>query len=140
MSKQISEVQSACTPEIHLVVNREDAAGNVTPTTWRLVLDYRALAIIEKETGRDLKRFEAWKDIKSSEFPVFVHAGLRRYHPAVTIDDVIDNLNVACQRPLSDAFFELCFPGVTEAFRKQQADAATGATALPNAETASQSA
>jgi hypothetical protein len=133
MSKQVSEVQSACTPEIRLVVNTEDAAGNTVAKIWRIVLDYRALAIIEKETGRDLKRIEQWKDVKSSEFPVFVHAGLHRYHPDVSREEVENNLNPASQRPLSDAFFEMCFPGVAEAWNKQQE---TGATADPNEKTA----
>ena len=133
--KNISEVQSACTPEIRLVVNTEDAAGNTISKTWRIVLDYRALATIEKETGRDLKRIEAWKEVKSSEFPVFVHAGLHRYHPEVTKDEVENSLNPASQSPLSDAFFEMCFPGVTDAWKKAKAEGA-----LPNAQTETQKA
>jgi hypothetical protein len=132
--KNSSEVQSAVTPEIRLVVNTEDAAGNTIAKTWRLVLDYRALAIIEKATGRDLKRLDAWKELKSSEFPAFVHAGLHRYHPDVTMEEVEKSLNPACQGPLSDAFFEMCFPGVTEAWKKQQAEGT-----LPNAPAATPS-
>jgi len=129
MSKTVSEVQSAVTPEIRLVVNKEDAAGNVVATTWRLVLDYRALAIIEKETGRDLKAFSAWKDLKSSEYPVFVYASLHRYHPDVTREEVENSLNPASQIPLSNAFFDMCFPGVVDAIKKQEE---SGATAVPN--------
>ena len=140
--KTFTEVQSACTPEIRLIVNTEDAAGNNVAKTWRLVLDYRALAIIEKATGRDLKKIEAWKEVKSAEFPVFVHAGLHRYHPEVTLVEVENCLNPASQVPLSDAFFELCFPGVAEAWAKSKAESKvekdTGATAVPNAETATQ--
>lgn len=129
MSKS-SEIQSAVTPEIRLVVSKEDAAGNTLATTWRVVLDYRALAIIEKATGRDLKRIEAWKEIKSSEFPVFVHAGLHRYHPEVSLEDVENSLNPASQVPLSNAFFELCFPGILEAMAKQESEPQS-----PNAQT-----
>lgn len=132
---KMSEVQSAVTPEIRLVVSKEDAAGNAVATTWRIVLDYRALAIIEKATGRDLKRIEAWKEVKSSEFPVFVHAGLHRYHPEVSLEDVENSLNPASQTPLSNAFFELCFPGVTEAIAKKQSE-----TESPNSQTETPSA
>ena len=46
-----------------------------------------------------------------------------------------DVLNPECQRLLSDAIFELMFPGVREAYQKQleAIDAkGTGATADPN--------
>jgi len=133
-----TEVQSATTPEVRLVVNSEDAAGNPLSKTWRLVLDYRALALIEKATGRDLKDHKAWAEIKSSEFPVFVHACLHRYHKEVTLEEVENSLNPACQVGLSNAFYELCFPGALERWAKVQAEVAAnkGATASPNAETA----
>ena len=136
--KEVTEVQSATTPEVRLVVNSEDAAGNPLSKTWRLVLDYRALALIEKETGRDLKDYKAWAEIKSSEFPVFVHACLHRYHSEVTLEEVENSLNPACQVGLSNAFYELCFPGALERWAKIQAEEKekTGATASPNAVTA----
>ena len=133
MSSELSEVQSAVLSEFHIVVNREDAAGNVTPTKWRLVLDYEALAIIEKATGRDLKEPKAWTEVKSSEYPVFVHAGLHRFHPDVKLEEVRAVLNPACQGGLSNALYELCFPGAMERIQKYLAEKATGATADPNA-------
>lgn len=133
----VTEVQSATTPEVRLVVNSEDAAGNPLSKTWRLVLDYRALATIEKATGRDLKDYKAWAEIKSSEFPVFVHACLQRYHKEVSLEDVENSLNPACQVGLSNAFYEMCFPGALERWAKIQAEAKEkGATASPNAPTA----
>lgn len=136
--KEVTEVQSATTPEVRLVVNSEDAAGNPLSKTWRLVLDYRALALIEKETDRDLKDYKAWAEIKSSEFPVFVHACLHRYHPETTLEEVQNSLNPACQVGLSNAFYELCFPGALERWAKLQAETKekTGATASPNVEMA----
>jgi hypothetical protein len=137
MSKT-TEVQSAVTPEVRLVIESEDAAGNPLSKTWRLVLDYRALALIETATGRDLKDYKAWAEIKSSEFPVFVHACLHRYHKEVALEEVENGLNPACQTGLSNAFYELCFPGALERWAKIQAEAKekTGATASPNVETA----
>jgi hypothetical protein len=128
----VTEVQSATTPEVRLVVNSEDAAGNPLSKTWRLVLDYRALALIEKATTRDLKDYKQWLAIKSSEFPSFVHACLHRYHPDVTLEEVENSLNPACQVGLSNAFYEMCFPGATERWKKLQA----GETASPNVVTA----
>src|ERR1039458_10253611 len=130
-----SEVQSMVTPELHIVVNTEDAANNPISKTWRVILDYKALAIIEKTTGRDLKDYKTWSDLKSSEYPVFVHAGLHRYHPEVTLDDVYSSLNPGCQVGLSNAFFEMCFPGAAEAVRKAAEEKTAGATAVPNTET-----
>jgi hypothetical protein len=127
----MTEVQSACTPEIRLIVESEDAAGNPTSKTWRLVLDYRALAIIEQTTKRDLKKIDGWKDLSSAtDFPAIVHACLNRYHPDVELAEVVGNLNTAAQMPLENALFELAFPGAMEAWNKQKA---TGATASPNA-------
>jgi hypothetical protein len=137
MSKPVTEVQSAVTREFHLNVETEDAAGNPVTRTWRLVLDYRAIAIVQREINRDLKRMDGWKDLSSSEVPVIVHACLRRYHPEVTLDEVLDNLNTAAQIPLENALFELAFPGAMEAWAKQKAqEKSTGATASPNAEMA----
>jgi hypothetical protein len=127
-------VQSAATPTISINIHGEDAAGNETQKTWKLCLDYRALASIENATKRDLKNITAWKDISSGkEFPQIIHCCLHRYSPDVTLDDVLENLNPQAQRQLSDALFDITFPGVVEAWKKQQE---AGATASPNAETA----
>ncbi|HLX83813.1 MAG TPA: hypothetical protein VKR59_07935 [Terriglobales bacterium] len=136
MSRETT-VQSAVTPTFSIVINGEDAAGNPTTKTWKLCLDYRALAAIEDATNRDLKKIENWKDISSGkEFPQIIHCCLRRYNPDVTLDDVLENLNPQAQLPLSDALFCITFPGVVEAFKKQKED---GATAVPNEQTATQS-
>lgn len=132
MSKE-TIVQSCVTPTISINIHGEDAAGNATQKTWKLCLDYRALAKIEETTKRDLKNVAGWRDISSGkEFPVIIHCCLHRYSPSVTLDDVLENLNPQAQRQLSDALFEITFPGVTEAWQKQQE---SGATAVPNAGT-----
>lgn len=129
--KEETIVQSLCTDHIKIVINGEDAAGNPTQKTWKLCLDYRALAKIEVETGKDLKKIEAWKDLSSGrDFPKIVWCCLGRYSPEVSLDDVVDNLNPAAQRQLSDKLFYMCFPGIEEAMKKAEAD---GATADPNA-------
>jgi hypothetical protein len=130
MSEEIT-IQSTVTPAIKIIVNTEDASGKPKQQTWRLVFDYRAIAKCEAATGRDLKRIEAWKDISSGkEFPAIVHAGLNRYDPDVTLDQVIDALNPQAQRLLSDAIFDMLFPGVKEAWEAKQA---AGESESPNA-------
>ena len=130
MSKE-TLVQSIVTPTVKIVVNTEDAAGNTITKNWVLCCDYRALAKIETATKRDLKKIENWKDISSgSEFPVIIHCCLGRYSPDVTLDEVIDNLNPQAQNMLSDALFELTFPGVTAAWMKAKTEGK-----LPNAPT-----
>ncbi len=140
--KEETVIQSAVTPAIKIVVMSEDAAGNTTSVVWKLCMDYRAIAKCEAATGRDLKRIECWKDISSGkEFPQIVHAGLNRYNPDVTLDQVIDMLNPQAQRLLSDAIFDMLFPGVKELWEKRQAEETEGgATAVPNAQAASPSA
>ena len=124
--KKETEVQSAVTDYFNLIIVSADAAGNETKKTWRLVYDYRALAKIEKTIGRDIKKIEAWKDLSSgTDFPAIVHGGLNRYHPDVTIDQVLDVLNPAAQRILSDEIFYLMFPGMREAIEKREAGAET---------------
>jgi hypothetical protein len=110
-------IQSTVTPTVNIEF------GNGKP--WILCLDYRALAKIEATTKRDLKKIDSWKDISSGvEFPQIIWCCLGRYSPEVTLDDVLDNLNPAAQRLLSDALFEMTFPGVAEAWAKQQAEGA----------------
>jgi hypothetical protein len=126
-------IQTTVTPTVDIVIagpTKDAAASKV----WKLCLDYRALAKIENATKRDLKTIEGWKDISSGkEFPQIVWCCLGRYSPEVTLEDVLDNLNPQAQRLLSDALFELTFPGVMEAYAKQQEEEkATGATASPN--------
>jgi len=124
--KKETEVQSAVTDYFNLIIVSADAAGNETKKTWRLVYDYRALAKIEKTIGRDIKKIEAWKDLSSgTDFPAIVHGGLNRYHPDVTIDQVLDVLNPAAQRILSDEVFYLMFPGMREAIEKREAGTET---------------
>jgi len=123
---QNTEVQSAVMDHFNIVVINEDAAGNEIKKTWRLVYDYRALAKIEKTIGRDIKKIEAWKDLSSgTDFPAIVHGGLNRYHPDVTIDQVLDVLNPAAQRILSNEIFYLMFPGMREAIEKREAGTET---------------
>lgn len=135
MSKELT-VQSTVTPAIKLAINGEDAAGQPTAKEWRVCFDYRAIAKCEAATGLDLKRIEAWKDIKSgTQFPQIIHAGLNRYNPDVTLEQVLDALNPQAQSVLSDAIFDMLFPGVLEAFRAQQAKGEATSPNVPKAET-----
>jgi hypothetical protein len=122
-----TDIQSTVTPEIRLVVVTEDASGNEVRKTWRLVFDYRAIAKAEAAIGRDIKKIAAWKDISSGkDFPAIVHAGLNRYNPEVTLDEVLDVLNPMAQTALSDEIFYYMFPGMREALAKA-AEAESGA-------------
>jgi hypothetical protein len=126
MKKEETTVQSMCTDYFNIVINDEDAAGNSTKKIWKLCYDYRAIAKIEKTIGRDIKKIEAWKDLSSgTDFPAIVHGGLNRYHPDVTIDQVLDVLNPAAQRILSNEIFYLMFPGMREAIEKREAGTET---------------
>ena len=121
-----SVIRTCITPFFRLCIDMEDG----TTKEWRLVYDYRSIAAIEDATGLDLKKIEAWRSISSGkQFPQIVHGGLHRYNPEVTLDDVLDILNPQAQRLLSDEIFNLCFPGVVEAYNKAQS---TGASNLPN--------
>lgn len=109
-----------------------DAENGSEPKVWKLCYDYRAIARIEEAIGKDIKRIEDWKDLSSGkDFPVIVWGGLLRYQPEVTQDEVFDVLNPEAQRLLSDAIFELMFPGAREAFEKALKEKNTS----PNVET-----
>lgn len=130
--KKESIIRTAITPHFTLEIDTED--GN-PPKVWKLAYTYKAIAKIESLIGKDIKKVDDWKDLSSgSDFPVIVWGGLDKFNPEVTLDDVKEILNPECQRILSDAIFELCFPGVREAYEKALADAKdAGATASPNA-------
>ena len=110
-----------------------DAEDGTEPKKWTLCYTYKAIAKIEEAIGKDIKRIESWQDLSSgNDFPVIVWGGLDKFNPEVTLDEVKEILNPEAQRALSDAIFELMFPGVREAFAKLKD---TGATADPNVET-----
>lgn len=120
-----------------LVIDSEDGSE---PKKWKLVYDYRAIAAIEDAIDRDIKKIEDWKDLSSGKhFPHIVYGGLRKYHPDVTLEQVLDILNPEAQRILSDKIFDLMFPGAKEAYEKFQKEQTTGATADPNASARTQS-
>lgn len=135
--KQESIIKANVTDWFRLVIKNED---DCTTKVWKLCYDYPAIAAVEESTGIDLKKIDGWKSISSGkDFPKIIHGGLHRYNPEVTLDDVLNFLNPAVQRELSDKVFELCFPGVVEAFKKQQElENATGETADPNVVTVPQ--
>ena len=129
--KKDSILKTCITPHFTLEIDAED--GN-PPKVWKLAYTYGAIAKIENLIGKDIKKVDDWKDLSSgSDFPVIVWGGLDKFNPEVTLDEVKEILNPECQRVLSDAIFELCFPGVREAFEKalkEQKEA--GATVNPN--------
>jgi hypothetical protein len=117
-----------------------DAEDGTEPKTWKLAYTYKAIAKVEEAIGKDIKKIADWQSLSSGkEFPVIVWGGLDRFNPEVTLDEVRDILNPECQRLLSDAIFELMFPGVREAYEKHLAEIEAeakakdaGATADPN--------
>jgi hypothetical protein len=129
MSKKETVLKSKVLDHFTLVIDNEDG----TPAkTWKLVYDYRAIAKIEDAIGKDIKKIEGWKEISSGkDFPTLVWGGLSKYNPEVTLDEVMDVLNPAAQRILSDEIFELMFPGAKEAYLKSLE--AKGASNSPNA-------
>jgi hypothetical protein len=136
--KEESVIKAVCTNHFKLEIDKEDGQP---PKVWKLCLDYRALAKIETETGKDLKTLDAWKGLSSGKhFPVIVWSCLLRYQPEVTLDEVLDILNPASQRALSDALFDLAFPGFKEAYEKALKAKETGASESPNAQTAASTA
>lgn len=127
-----SLVKMRVTPHFSLVLDPEDGTE---PTTWKMCPTYRAIAKIEEKIGKDIKKFEDWKDLSSGkEFPVIVWGMLDKFNPEVTLDEVLDILNPEVQRLLSDVLFELCFPGVKEQYEKLLKEQ-QGASESPNVQT-----
>ncbi len=138
MAEKEKIIKSKATDYYRLEIDSEDGTP---PVVWKLCYDYPAIAKIEDETGLDLKRIENWQGISSGhQFPKIVWSGLHRYHPEVTLDEVLDKLNPWVQREISAAIFDLMFPGYKEACERVEAELraaqATGATASPNVVTA----
>lgn len=122
-------IKTRITPHFSLVIDNEDGTP---PKTWKLAYTYKAIAKIEEATGLDLKKFDAWKDMSSGKhFPIIVWGGLDKFNHEVTLDEVIDVLNPEAQRLLSDAIFDLMFPGVKEAYENTPKEDAS-----PNVQTA----
>jgi len=124
-------IKMRVTPHFSLILDAEDGTE---PKKWTLAYTYKAIAKIEEAIGKDIKRIADWDGLSSGkDFPVIVWGGLDKFNPEVTLDEVIDILNPEAQRALSDAIFELMFPGVKEAYQKLlDEQKATGATADPN--------
>lgn len=139
-----SIVKATSTPGIELEVRYIDKeSGDEVTENWLLVYDYRAIARLKESTGQDLLRPSvAWEGITSGEhFPNIIWAGLHRYHPLVTLDEIIDRMNPAFQAELGRKIFNYLFPGflanlIEDAKKKAEAEAAGKD---PNAPTASPS-
>ncbi|MGB8990069.1 MAG: hypothetical protein WCC37_25960 [Candidatus Sulfotelmatobacter sp.] len=123
-------IKTRIAPNFKLEIDMEDGQP---PKVWRLCYTYKAIAKVEEATGLDLKRFQDWDKISSGKhFPAIVHGGLERFNPEVTLQDVTDVLNPEAQKHLSDAIFDLMFPGARDMYAKLMQDKETGATASPN--------
>jgi hypothetical protein len=133
MSKAV-EIQSPDLGYVNLVLNTTDEQGNPVAQTYKLIYEYRAIKRAEDALGIDLKDFTKWGQIKSSMTPQLVHAGLAKYHPEVTLDQVIDQLNPEAQAVLQDAIFGLLFPGVLEKIKKLKEEQESVGETSPNAE------
>jgi len=120
-------IQSAVTPTLKIIVEKELGAR----AEWTLCLDYRALALIEKETGLDLKTPKGWDALTTStNLPTVVWCGLRRYSPEVTKEEVLDGLNPEAHHILRAKLLEMTYPDVAEAL-KRPADPRPNASADP---------
>ncbi len=127
-------IKMRTTPHISLVLDPEDGTDPKTWKTWKLCFTYKAIAKIEEAIQKDIKKIADWNTLSSGkDFPVIVWGGLDKFNPDVTLEQVTESLNPEAQRALSDAIFELMFPGAKEAYEKILSDEkATGATADPN--------
>ncbi len=131
------ELQSPDLGYVNLVLNSADEQGSPVTRTYKLSYEYRAIKRAEDSLGIDLKDFTQWSKVKSSMTPQLIHAGLAKFHPDVTLDEVTDLLNPSVQAAVQDAIFELLFPGVLEKIQKRKAEldkAEAEGTTSPNAE------
>lgn len=53
-----------------------------------LVFDFNAIRTMEKETGRNMLKPNAWADLSASDIVVFIWACLKHEDPQLTIDQV----------------------------------------------------
>jgi hypothetical protein len=125
----MNELKMRVTPHFTIILDSEDGAE---PREWRLCYTYPAIAKVEAKLKKDIKNLSDWQNISTGDWPTIVWGGLGKFNPDVTIEDVIDLLNPEVQRGLSDAIFELMFPGVAAKYAKLLEDQKTGATADPN--------
>jgi hypothetical protein len=112
-----------------------DAEDGTQPVVWKMCFDFGALARFEELTGIDPKKIASWP-IPSSKFPELVWASLRRFNPEVTLAEVQDKLNPDAFHALYDEIFLMMFPVIRDEIKRQEQAKETGATADPNAATA----
>jgi hypothetical protein len=116
------EIQSPDLGYVELVLNSTDGQGTPVSKTFKLIYEYLAIKRAEDALGIDLKDYSQWSKIKSSMMPQLVHAGLAKFHPEVTLDEVTELLNPSVQASIQNAIFELLFPGVIEKIQKIKAE------------------
>jgi hypothetical protein len=119
-------INSPVTPYINFVLNSEDPNGNPVVENFKLVYDYRAIRRAEEELGIDLKDWQQWKHIKSSQTPALVYCGLMKFHPDVTKEHIEETLNPDVQGPLQQALFDMFFPGVSDKIKAALAEQGKG--------------
>jgi hypothetical protein len=137
MSKPETIITSKVVDHWTLVLDQEDGSE---PKKWKLCYDYRGIAKAEQTTGLNLLNLDDWKKVISPVyFPQVVWAGLNRFNPDVTLEEVQDVLNPEAQDILAEKILFLLHPTVKSAMEKFRAEKATGATADPNPPAAPQS-
>jgi hypothetical protein len=128
MTQVATELQAAILPITKIVVKGVD--GN--ETTYRLVLDYNAIAKAEGVVGRDLSRTENWVKLSGAQLSAIVWSALDKYHKEVTLEECRSWLAPAQQGQLFEMLIEQCYPGILARIEKSMAEIPVGETE-PNA-------
>lgn len=109
-----------------------DDAGD--KKSYRLVLDYNAIAKAQDVIKRDLSKPEGWQNLSGADLSAIAWAALDRFHPDVKLETVRSWLQPAQRDDLFVMLFEQCYPGMLDklvAISEEEARKKAGAKGEP---------
>lgn len=126
MEKKIIVFESASLGVATVQLRKLDQSLNEIAVSYSLVMDFNAIAKAEQETGKDLSSPSNWANLTGYEVCKVCWCAFERFHPEVTLKEVLQMLAPAQSGAVMDLLFEMCFPGLIaksiEARKKKEAE------------------
>lgn len=107
-------------------------------TTYQLCYPFSSVILAEQKTGRELKDARDWFGMPFKDLPAILEAGLSRFHPEVTPEQIkewLDGFNPETCNNFVSGLAALAWPEFTRQVQELQekARAGTGQETSPNA-------
>src|ERR1700743_1547141 len=99
---------------------------------YKLVVDMNAIARANEILGKDSAVPSSWNGITSVEVAKICWFALKRFHPEVTLDEVMGWFTPETAVQLNNLLYETAFPGIVARLKEIDAKAKSQGESQPN--------